>query len=287
MQLFPHVKSVTDKYRHKLPKEELKKFAKEINKKLVASDYKNNRVADPTHISSKQEKKIRSYVKDFFERAAKKYQDHERRKAERAARLPTNGDRDSSPKAEADEAAIKEEADLMDDGALSDIEDASPSSSVERKRKRDGEDEVASASVTPSETPSMKRLKEEDLEAPSPPPPPPPPPEGAGAPELSAEREEMEEMQAALMRENEEAQRLEDEAERHKMREEEAALQRENEEALRDFELSRRGDVDVEMKEAAAAELNGDEGQFGAMDIDGNGQKKTGNSALTHEIEAQ
>ncbi len=56
------MKHVVDKFHGKLPKDELKKFAREVNKKLVASDYKNKRVDDPTAISSKQAKKVRKYA---------------------------------------------------------------------------------------------------------------------------------------------------------------------------------------------------------------------------------
>ena len=41
-----------NKYTRKLPKDDLKRLAKEISKKLVASDYKNNRISDPTVIPS-------------------------------------------------------------------------------------------------------------------------------------------------------------------------------------------------------------------------------------------
>ncbi len=89
------------------------------------------------------------------------------------------------------------------------------------------------------------------------------------------------EQEEALMRENEEAQRLEDEAERHKMREEEEALQRENEEAMRDFELSQNLQGAAENIDMDAAKdvprFNGggvsDEGtlEAAAMDLDGDG----------------
>ncbi len=83
-----------DKFLHKLPKEEIKKLAKEINKKLVASDYKNNRVGDPHRISTKQEKKVRSYLKDYFERAVQKYGEFEKRKAAHAAKNSSTGSKD-------------------------------------------------------------------------------------------------------------------------------------------------------------------------------------------------
>ncbi|KAF3002225.1 histone methyltransferase set2 [Neopestalotiopsis sp. 37M] len=95
--LFPHVKYVMDKFRHKLPKEDLKKFAKEVNKKLVASDYKNHRVEDPNMISKKQEQKIKSYVEDFFDKAVLKYNAAEKKKRNDKLRNGIS----SSPEAEA------------------------------------------------------------------------------------------------------------------------------------------------------------------------------------------
>src|SRR5271154_5142266 len=80
-----------DKFRNKLPKDDLKKFAKEIGKKLVASDFKNNRVEDPTKISTKQEKKVKKYVKDFFDKAVAKKAAHDKMKAAKKPHSGTNG----------------------------------------------------------------------------------------------------------------------------------------------------------------------------------------------------
>lgn len=221
-----------DKFRHKLPKEELKRFAKDVSKKLVSSDYKNNRVADPTTISEKQEKKIRKYVKDFLDRAVQKYQEHEKRRAERAAG-PSHGKmKESSNEAIASvetPGTIEPAGD--EPAALSDGEDDA-TGSPERKRKRD-EDDLLDASLTPDETPSMKRLKDEETtEEPSPPPPPPPPEEAMDV--------DMTPTQVAeLSREQEQAQRLADEAEQDRVRQEED-LQRENEEAQKWFELEQK-----------------------------------------------
>ncbi|KAK3357121.1 histone-lysine N-methyltransferase, H3 lysine-36 specific [Lasiosphaeria hispida] len=206
--LFPHVKYVTDKFHHKLPKEEIKKFAREVNKKLVASDYKNSRVDDPTSITAKQEKKVKKFVKDFFDRAVIKYREHEKHKAERAARKTGGG---GSSLSQLSSAANVADALARDDVVLSDVEDDSAASvASDRKRKRD-EDAESLAGETPSETPSIKRVKEDDAgaesQSPSPPPPPPPP---ADTP-LTEEERSMREQEEALMRENEEAQRLEDE----------------------------------------------------------------------------
>ncbi|KAK3375102.1 hypothetical protein B0H63DRAFT_267257 [Podospora didyma] len=200
--LFPHVKYVMDKFHHKLPKEDLKKFAREVNKKLVASDYKNNRVDDPTKISSKQEKKVKKYVKDFFDRALVKYRDHEQKKRENGVAQTSVGT-PKEPKLDDNESIAK--TPVKDDAALSDMEDnSSPSSSSDRKRKR--EDDLESAGETPSETPSLKRIKDDECDVPTPPPPPPPLVDNP----MTDEERSMREQEEALIRENEEA--LEDEA---------------------------------------------------------------------------
>lgn len=208
---------MVDKFHGKLPKEELKKFAREVNKKLVSSDYKNNRVEDPTSIPSKQAKKVRKYAHDFFDRAVAKYTEHEKKTARNPGKTSTSGGVPSQPAGAASSAATP----AKDDVTMSDVEaDTSPGSSAGRKRKRDGDDEhddhqAESPGAPPSETPSIKRVKEYDAEAegepttiPSPPTPPPPP---VDTPPTEEDRS-MREQEEALMRENEEAQRLEDEA---------------------------------------------------------------------------
>ncbi|KAI2615470.1 hypothetical protein GGR54DRAFT_290807 [Hypoxylon sp. NC1633] len=230
--LFPPVKHVVDKFRHKLPKEDLKKFAKEVNKKLVASDYKNNRVNDPTSITEKQERKVKQYVRDFFERAVEKYKAHEKKKADRAK----NG-KDIARTAKAEESvenpipAVKEDEDvpMTDDDAS-----ALTPNSLDRKRKRE-DDMAESPSLTPSEAPSVKRVKEDEGDVPSPPPPPPPPLDGEAVLDVVAEQDKALEEDATLIRETEEAQLIA-EAERQKLREEEAALERENELNMLAFE---------------------------------------------------
>ncbi|KAI1457749.1 hypothetical protein F4805DRAFT_163965 [Annulohypoxylon moriforme] len=228
--LFPHVKYVMDKFRHKLPREDLKKFAKDVNKKLVASDYKNHRVEDPTSITEKQEKKVKKYVKDFFERAVEKYKAHEKKKAERANHAHNVAQPiDSTDSATAP--AAKDE-----DIVMTDDETGSTPNSLDRKRKRE-DDAAGSPSVTPSETPSMKRLKEEEVDVPSPPPPPPPPIDGEVGLDMAAEQGKvLGGLDDSLLHEDDEEQRMAAEAERQKLREEEAALERENELNMLDFE---------------------------------------------------
>lgn len=196
-----------DKFRHKLPKEELKRLGKDIAKKLVASDYKNKRVEDPTAaLSEKQTLKIKKYVKDFLTRAVEKYESHQKKQDSKGGKPEavdgkpaTTG---STPKGP--------EVDIAEDVVLSDVEDNDSPSSQERKRKR--ESGIAdSAGATPTEGPDTKRLRAEDGVEPSPPPPPPPPPDSPSEVQTE-EQKALQEQEEALMRENEEAQRLEDEA---------------------------------------------------------------------------
>ncbi|EEY22632.1 histone-lysine N-methyltransferase [Verticillium alfalfae VaMs.102] len=226
--LFPHVKYVLDKYRHKLPKEELKRLGKEVNKTLVSSDYRKNRVEDPTvAINHKKVKTIKQYVKDFLDRALIKFKERQSKKSEQtgqtlpASVLPTSDGtgvgESSAPTTSADIPMV----DADDDVVLSDVDDVetASASSLERKRKREQLD-TGSPDLTPAGSPSAKRVKDDDLDDQAPPPPPPPPPEaeemeiGAGAEAveqqpLTAEQLALREQEEALMRENEEAERLE------------------------------------------------------------------------------
>jgi histone-lysine N-methyltransferase SETD2 len=276
-----------DKFHKKLPREELKKFAREINKKLVASDYKNNRVVDPTSITPRQEKNIRVYVTDFFHRAVKKFQEREKTKAERAARRAARDSKDQNPEAAGPsiETPSQDEIGGIDEAAMSEAEDTiSPSSSMaELKRKRDEDNELESTGqLTPSETPSAKRLKEDDADVPSPPPPPPPPPADAIDAPMTEEERSMREQEEALMRENEEAQRLEDEAEASKMEADGSAL-------------TRGDDETAQVLESESKQLNGQRfeannglgdypanGVGNGSDLDGHGSAGEGSSSLDH-----
>lgn len=200
-----------DKFKNKLPRDDLKKFAKEISKKIVSSDFKNNRVQDPTKITEKQGHKVKKHVKEFFIKAVTKKVEHDKKRAAKKA-LDDSKDTSSTTDPKDEEADIKGE-----DSDLEMFDDEADKSLVETpsdeglKRKREGEIEDADA-----DTPN-KRLKESST--PEPPPPPPPPP--------------AEDMQDALKRDDEDFAKQEAEL----MRENEEALRRENEEALREAEL--------------------------------------------------
>ncbi|OHW90016.1 histone-lysine n-h3 lysine-36 specific [Colletotrichum incanum] len=227
--LFPHVKYVIDKYRHKLPKDDLKRLGKDVCKKLVSSDYKGKRVQDPTTpLDQKQARKVKTYVKDFLDKAIVKFKQFEQ---ETEKTSPT-GEADKSKDGKsasngpsADTGGTATPVDVADDVVLSDMEDGGLMGSPERKRKRaeeeDGEEEEAAESLnpSPSDEPSVKRLREDDVEdGTTPPPPPPPPPadlEATATPEesMTEEQRALREQEEALMRENEESERLEEEAE--------------------------------------------------------------------------
>ncbi|KAF3041548.1 histone methyltransferase set2 [Didymella heteroderae] len=150
--LSPHVMAVAAHYRKKLEKDDLKRLSKEVAKKLVRGDYKSGRVKDPAaKISSKHEKTVKNYVKDFMDKAVKKKEERENARAARGD--AAHDDKDATP----DTPQID-----VDDTlgvAASPTEDPS-----ELKRKRDHE---------PDESP--RNIRSRTDEPPAPPPPPPPP----------------------------------------------------------------------------------------------------------------
>lgn len=217
------MKHVLDKFRHKLPKEELKRLGKDVAKKLVASDYKNNRVSDPAApLTEKQERNIKKYVKDFLDRAVAKYEAHHRKRTSETAKKSAGGEQVTNGKTasgadkpgESPDSSQEREA-TAEDIVLSDMEEESPDGAADRKRKRDAEVTVASVD-SPLDGPEMKRLKEDDPDGATPPPPPPPPPENPGGAARTEEAQALLEQEEALVRENEEAQRLDEEEQARK-----------------------------------------------------------------------
>lgn len=175
------------RFSKKLPKEDLKKFGKEVNKKLVSSDYKNHRVEDPTKMTKSQAEKAKHYVKQFFEKAVEKKKVIDRQKKEKEARKaamngisskPEISHKPAEPEPEVkDHSEDEADADMDADADLIILSPSSPptvetpsfSENSDLKRKReDGEE-------TPGDDSDSKRLKE----GVSPPPPPPPPPADA------------------------------------------------------------------------------------------------------------
>lgn len=149
--------AVAAHYRKKLEKDDLKRLSKEVAKKLVRGDYKSGRVKDPAaKLSSKHEKTVKNYVKDFMDKAAKKKEEREKARAAR-------GDAACE-----DAVATPDTPQIdMDDILEGTVEaDRSPNdSSVDLKRKREEADD------------SPRNIRSRTDEPPAPPPPPPPPAE--------------------------------------------------------------------------------------------------------------
>lgn len=134
---------------------------------------------DPTKISSRQEKQVKKFVQEYFEKVVSKKREHEQKKAERKAK-----DVESRAPAASASSGIKKEddSDGDQDMALSDDEDEqvkqedkTPVTPLNElaiteglKRKRDMGDDLDSIKKEESATPN-KRLRSE-----TPPPPPPP-----------------------------------------------------------------------------------------------------------------
>lgn len=102
-------------------------------KKLVNSDFKNNRVDDPTKISDKQQKKVKQFCKEYFDKAVAKHRAHTKKKEDRHSKEPDSklGD---TPNVDSDEAVdVKMSDDEEDKSAVMDI-DGSGGGSLKRKR---------------------------------------------------------------------------------------------------------------------------------------------------------
>jgi hypothetical protein len=219
------------KFAKSLPKEDLKKFGKEVGKTLVASDFKHKRVEDPTRITDKQEKKIKKYVRDYFEKVVRKRNEHDEKKKEK---LALNGSSNPEPNATASPAPNTHNsppAEIDDDIFTPDtppppiqdspsIPPATPFESPGTSRKRTHEE------LDTPENESHKRQKEGEVESVPTPPPPPPPPSGgmdvspppptldidepvAEAREETDEERELRVQEEELMRENDEAAAME------------------------------------------------------------------------------
>lgn len=155
MQLFPSVIHVANKYKGKLDREDIKRFAKECSKKLVNSDFKNNRVTDPSKIDPRQEKAVKKFVAEFFERAVVKKKEHDQRK----------GQSSSQADVETMQIDLPKDVDMENSNGIA----ATPSPAV-LKRARDEEGSTAGADHEDDQ-----QGKKAKVSAPAPPPPPPPP----------------------------------------------------------------------------------------------------------------
>lgn len=173
--LQPHIMHVVGKYKHKLAKDDLKRWAKEFAKKMVESDFKKGRVEDPTRVSDMQVKSIKKHAQEFFEKAVKKKEEADRRKAEKKAAKKDDG---SHTPAGTPPATAGSPADKDEDITLSDNEDEPEATPVDtdqspatlKRRLEDLQNDMADDDA------ALKRQRTEPEQAQPPPPPPPPPP---------------------------------------------------------------------------------------------------------------
>lgn len=157
----------------------------------MSSDFKNHRVEDPTKISSRQEKHVKRYVKEYFDKAVAKKREHEKKKAERRSKEGESAV-SPTPAIVAEVKKEEEESDGDQDMAMSDDEDEKPKlksatpvtpsdhllQAEGLKRKRVNDEDPDSIKLEDNEATPSKRLKSE-----SPPPPPPPPPADGSPPD--------------------------------------------------------------------------------------------------------
>lgn len=166
--LQPHIMHVVGKYKHKLAKDDLKRWAKEFAKQMVESDFKKKRVEDPSRISDKRVKDVKKHAQTFFEKAVKKKETAELRKAERKAKK----EQGSNTPAGSPPAVGSPMLNDVDDADEPDL-DATPEDSASTALKREREEDLANL----ADTLILKKQRTESIEF-QPPPPPPPPPAG-------------------------------------------------------------------------------------------------------------
>ncbi|KAI5287812.1 histone methyltransferase set2 [Ascosphaera aggregata] len=220
--LYPHIKYVVDKFKHKLPKEELKRLAKELSKKLVSSDYKYKRVEDPTKISDKQVLKVKKYCKEFFDKAVVKHRAYEERRAKRLSSQQPEKNQEGGTPAETNSTANgdNKEGDGDQDVSFQDdidktvfspiannggepIAEEKSVESTYKKRKRDVDGEILNegedddkAGISKKQRWSPTPKSENNL-----PPPPSPPRAPSSSAQLSPATEEREPRQSSVSEE--------------------------------------------------------------------------------------
>lgn len=190
----------------------------QVAKKLVNSDFKNNRVGDPTKINDKQQKKVKQFCKEYFDKAVDKHRSHAKKKADRPSKEPESKLEDT-PNVESDEAVdVKMSDDEEDKPESMAMETDEPGDSLKRKRgetiKENGESmgspvkRPRSSTPPPPPPPMTPGDREEGKQGPEggacdikqehddladvkqdteTPPPPPPPPEDDSKPPIKTE----------------------------------------------------------------------------------------------------
>lgn len=143
---------------------------------MVNSDFKNNRVEDPTTVSTRQEKNVKKYVKDFFDKAVSKKRAHDQKKADRKTKGGESKGATASP--DSPNADFDEKVDQGSDaiGGAHQQDDSADTSRVTTpagnefvennlKRKRQDEDASEGPSQGGSDVGPSKKVKSESPEA--------------------------------------------------------------------------------------------------------------------------
>lgn len=165
-----------------------------MSKKLVNSDFKNNRVEDPTRISSKQEKNVKKHVKDYFDKAVAKKREHDKKRAERKAK--PEGPQESptavvevpvkrEDESDGEELMVMSGDDVKEEDVKKEPKSITPMTPLDQtingdglKRKREVEHGLNGVKIDDEEATPSKRPRSL-----TPPVPPPPPPPAEGMPE--------------------------------------------------------------------------------------------------------
>jgi [histone H3]-lysine36 N-trimethyltransferase len=124
----------------------------------VNSDFKNGRVADVNNITTKQERAVKKFTKDYFDKAVIKHREHEKRRLEREGDSKNESHTPTDP--------IDDEVKLTDDEA----------EEAEIKRESVDSDLLKRKRALDVDNGTVKKVKmedEEDMVSPAPPPPPP------------------------------------------------------------------------------------------------------------------
>jgi histone-lysine N-methyltransferase SETD2 len=169
---------VVGKFKHKLAKDDLKRWAKEFAKQVVNSDFKKKRVDDFHKISDRKAKDVKKHAQVFFEKAVKKKEAAEQKKNEKQALKEQGGNAtEGSPEVAVGSPTLNDIEEALSDHEIEENgADATPAESTDSymvKRRRE-EEEIADDEAMEQ---LLKRQRMELEGAPPPPPPPPPPAE--------------------------------------------------------------------------------------------------------------
>jgi histone-lysine N-methyltransferase SETD2 len=191
-QLHSHIRPTIDKFKKKLPREDLKRLAKDITKKLVESDYKHKRVSNPAKMDRKYSHAAKQHTADYFNKAVKRNVEKRRREKEADKAAAKKMERRTSIVASTTPPAADLKLDEQDENEdeeiqVSDDEMADAGEEQNATKRKRGSETPATPPESDAATKKMKLA----------PPPPPPPPssfpmndDGSATPKDEAPRQE-------------------------------------------------------------------------------------------------